>query len=480
MSSGGDMPRVLRGALESESTPSSGEDGGESAATRGIADLPGPRGLPVAGNALQLRPDRLHLTLERWAGQYGPTFRFGLGPRTVVAFAGPDAINAILRDRPDGFRRWREIQEVAHEAGVHGVFSAEGADWRRQRRLAVTALNTHHLHRYFEVIRVCAERLHARLASAADTGEPVDLKRAFRAFTTDVTSWLAFGHDLNTLQRDSELQVHIQRVLTMVSRHITAPVPYWRYLKWPADRAGERSLDALRTAVDGFIARARARMDARPELYERPENFLEGVLAAQREGRYSDQEVFANTFTMLLAGEDTTAQALSWTAWFIARDPALQRRLADAARTALGDTRVPASVDVATSFAYGEAVLLETMRLKSPAPMLFVEPLKDTSVSGVELPRGTRVILLTRYAAMHDSRAFDPQREREPKRLLNFGAGPRFCPGRNLALLEARVALAMLARGFELALHPGAPPVRERLAFTMQPTGLRVLLRERQ
>jgi cytochrome P450 len=259
-----------------------------------------------------------------------------------------------------------------------------------------------------------------------------------------------------------------------------APVPYWRYLKSPADRAGERSLDALRTAVDGFIARARARMDARPELYERPENFLEGVLAAQREGRYSDQEVFANTFTMLLAGEDTTAQALSWTAWFIARDPALQRRLADAARAALGDTRVPASVDVATSFAYGEAVLLETMRLKSPAPMLFVEPLKDTSVSGVELPRGTRVILLTRYAAMHDSRAFDPQREREPKRLLNFGAGPRFCPGRNLALLEARVALAMLARGFELALHPDAPPVRERLAFTMQPTGLRVLLRERQ
>ena len=61
----------------------------------------------------------------------------------------------------------------------------------------------------------------------------------------------------------------------------------------------------------------------------------------------------------------------------------------------------------------------------------------------------------------------------------DFGAGPRFCPGRNLALLEARAALAMLARHFEIVLDPAAPPVRERFGFTMQPTGLRVLVRPR-
>jgi cytochrome P450 len=111
--------------------------------------------------------------------------------------------------------------------------------------------------------------------------------------------------------------------------------------------------------------------------------------------------------------------------------------------------------------------------------LLFVEALEDTTVAGVELPRGTRVVLLTRDAAVQDDRAFDEHGAHHPKRALAFGAGPRFCPGRNLALLEARVALGMLARGFQFVLDPAAPPVRERFRFTMQPTHLRVVLRGR-
>jgi cytochrome P450 len=211
-------------------------------------------------------------------------------------------------------------------------------------------------------------------------------------------------------------------------------------------------------------------MAARPELYEHPENFLESLVAAQREGRYSDEEVFGNTFQILLAGEDTTAHSLTWTAWFIARDEALQRRLAAAA---------PVIEDADSTFEYGDAVLRETMRLKSVAPLIFVEPLEDVEIAGLALPRGTRLVGLTRYAGAHGDAGFDPERRRDQKRFLTFGAGPRFCPGRNLAMLEARSALAMLVRGFEIELDPSAPPVRERFGFTMQPTGLRVRVRAR-
>ena len=163
----------------------------------------------------------------------------------------------------------------------------------------------------------------------------------------------------------------------MLSRRINAPFPYWRHVKPPADRAAERSLLEVRRAVEGFIAEARAQMDRRPELYAHPENFLQSMLAAQREGRYSDEEVFGNTFQMLLAGEDTTAHSLSWASYFIARDPALQRRLAREA---------PVIEDPDTTFEYGDAVLRETMRLKSVAPLIFVEPLDDVTVAGVDLP----------------------------------------------------------------------------------------------
>ncbi len=225
-------------------------------------------------------------------------FRFAIGPMPVVAFAEPDAINAILRERPDGYRRWREVEDVFREVGIHGVFSAEGGEWRPQRRLAVMALNTNHLHRYFDVIRVSAERLRGRLDGAARSGESFDLQRAYMAFTTDVASALAFGQDLNTLEHESELQGHIERVFPMLSRRINAPFPYWRTSS-PADRAAERSLP--RSARGGRVHRQAERRWTAPELYAHPENFLRAC-SPRSAGRYSDEEVFGNTFQMLLAG----------------------------------------------------------------------------------------------------------------------------------------------------------------------------------
>ena len=435
-------------------------------ATRTVADLPGPRGLPGAGNALQLKADRLHLKLEEWAQVHGPVFRFAIGRRTVVVFGEVDPINAMLRERPDGFRRWTEIESVFRELGIHGVFSSEGTDWKRQRRLAITALNTNHLRRYYEIIRTCTERLHGVLTTAARSGEPYDIQAAFMAYTADITAWLAFGYDLNTLERETELQQHLERVLPLVSRRISAPFPYWRILTPPKDRAALRSLAALRVAVGQFIGQARGRLAAHPG--EPPRNFLESMLLAEDD--YTDEEVFGNVLTMLLAGEDTTAHSLAWTAWSMAKSPALQEVLFDEARDIFGQATHAPDAETADRFEHADATLRETIRIKSPTPLLFLEPLIDTTVAGVELPKGTHVIGLSRYA---EADAADERRQ------LAFGAGPRFCPGRNLAMLEARSALAMLARNFEVSLPPNAPEVEERFGFTMSAHGLRVLLRER-
>jgi cytochrome P450 len=439
-----------------------------------IADLPGPRGLPGIGNAHRIRRDRLHVMIEQWGRHYGPVFRFSMGPRTVVGFTDPDAIGQILRERPEGYRRWREVEGVATEMGIVGPFTSEGEDWRRQRRLAVTALNSNHLRRYYDIIALATERLHARLQQRPRTAILED----FMAYSVDVTSALAFGHDLNTLERgDGELQEHIARVFELLARRILAPVPYWRVVKPPADRAAEHSLEVLREQIAGFIAEARARMDARPELYDAPENFLESMLAAPQ---YSDQDVTGNVFTMLFAGEDTTANTLAWATAMLAQNPRAQARLAAEADAVLGDDRTPMNAEAADAMRFGEAVFREAARLKSVAPIIFVEPNQDTTVAGVELPAGTRVAALTRQAARPEKVArFDPDRwlDGENPVFLSFGAGPRFCPGRNLAFLEAKAALAMLARNFEWELV--GPPPRERFGFTMGPAGLRVALRPR-
>jgi len=120
-----------------------------------------------------------------------------------------------------------------------------------------------------------------------------------------------------------------------------------------------------------------------------------------------------------------------------------------------------------------------------------LESLADTTIAGTHIPAGTRLWLPTRHAgvgAVERGGEFDPERwlgddeagsAPDQKSFLAFGAGPRFCPGRNLAFLEAKTAMAMLARNFEVELDQTKEPVKEQLSFTMIPKGLHVRLRER-
>lgn len=461
-------------------------------ATRRIAQLPGPRGLPLLGNLHRLwRIERSHLVAEEWAERYGPIVKFRVGRRLSLYISDADEINRVLRERPEGYRRWPEVEAAFEGIGFPGVFSVEGEAWRRQRRLAVTALNTNHLHRHFHVIHTAAQRLHRRLTELAHEGRPIDLTDVLTSYAVDITSTLAFGIDLNTLEHGkNELQRHIQRVFTMLNFRLFCPIPYWRWFRLPADRRLERSLNEINRAVAGFIARARERMSERPELLEEPENFLEAMLAAQHEdGTFTDQEIVGNVFTLLVAGEDTTAHTMAWASWFLAQHPDLQAEWAQEALTVLGDAPLPADHETVARLPYCEAVLREAMRLKSVANGLVVQALADTVICDTHIPACTRLILGTRMVSrdVGGGADFEPQRwlpdeQRKPpdqKSFLAFGAGPRFCPGRNLAFLEAKTALAVIARNFELRLDESAPPVQEHFSFTMIPKGLRVRITQR-
>lgn len=452
---------------------------------RTIDELPGPPGLPLLGNAHQLaRPSRLHIVCERWARRYGPILRVEIGRRLVVGISDGDAINRILRERPEGFRRWSEQQVVFDEMGLSGVFTAEGEQWKRQRRLVITALNTNHLHRYYGVIRTSAERLHRRLSEAAQAGRVLEISQELTSYSLDVTSALAFGHDLNTLERrEGELQEHIQRAFGMLIRRIAAPFPYWRWIKLPADRALDRSLAELHRAVEQFIEQAKQRMRERPELCEQPENFLESMIAAQQtEDKFTDGEIIGNTLILLFAGEDTTAHTLGWTIWLLATHPDVQERLAEEAREVLGEDSHPADYETVAQLSYTEAVLRESLRVKGVTPLITAEPLADTTICDTHIPAGTQLLMLLRYPNLGDG--FDPNRllqeeaESAPK-VLTFGAGPRFCPGRNLAFLEAKTALATIARNFHIELDSTAGPVNEYYNFVTIPKGLRVRLTQR-
>lgn len=467
-------------------------------ATRRIRDLPGPPGLPIVGNLFQLDIASLHRTVEKWHQQYGDYYRFRNTRSEMMVVADPETIGTLLRDRPDGFQRTSRMSKIADSMGFHGVFSANGARWRRQRPMVMAGLDPAHVKSYFPALVRVTERFARRWQRAADAKATIELQADLMRYTVDVTAGLAFGADINTIESDEDvIQQHLDKVLPALFRRLMAPFEYWRYLQLPRDRALGRHLEALHQAVDGFIASARRRMQEEPARGGEPTNLIEAMIAARDTAGsgVDDADVAGNVLTMLLAGEDTTANTLAWMIWLLGRNPAALERARAEVLSVLGNVRLPSRYEQLAALPYVEACANETMRLKPVAPILIVEAIRDTVVAGVEVPAGQLIMCLMRPPAVDEKYFPDPQ-SFEPARWLEagarsassakrvampFGAGPRLCPGRYLAMLEMKMLMAMLLAGFELesvGTADGAEP-RERMAFTMQPVGLRMQLRTR-
>jgi cytochrome P450 len=458
-----------------------------------IADLPGPPGLPVIGNAHQIRLAHFHEQLEAWRLQYGEAYRLRIWSRQFIVMGDPHVAAEALRDRPGTFSRTERVTTTATEMGFGGLFASNGEKWRRQRPMVMAAFDPGHIRRYFPALAQVAQRLARRWQRAGTEG--IELQRDLMRYTVDVVAGLAFGTDINTLEGDQDvIQKHMDQILPSLFRRTLAAFPSWRYVKLPADRRLDRHLEAFRGAVQGFISAARERMERDPALREAPTNLIEAMIAARDKpgNTLVDEDVAANVGTMLLAGEDTTANTLAWMLWLLSRHRWALERASAEVRRALGDERVPSRFEQLDGLEFIEACAHETMRLKPVAPIMPQQAARDTSLGGIAIPRGTMCIFLMRAGAT-DARnfaqpeAFDPDRwlrdeAAGAKRIsMPFGAGPRICPGRYLALLEIKMAMATLLGGFDLVSVASADggEVNERLAFTMTPTPLVMRLRPR-
>ena len=186
---------------------------------RTLTELPGPKGLPLVGNLLQLDLKQLHRVLERWGDEFGALYKFELGQRPVVVVTDPELNQTILRNRPKLYRRLGTIESVFQEMGITGVFSAEGEDWKRQRRMTAHALDAQHLRQFFPTLIKVTERLRNRWKVAADKQSAVDVQQDLMRYTVDVTTNLAFGYDMNTLEKEGDvIQEHLEKIFPMINR----------------------------------------------------------------------------------------------------------------------------------------------------------------------------------------------------------------------------------------------------------------------
>lgn len=457
---------------------------------RSIRQLPAPPARSILGHVDYLKRPDIHLQMLHWKERYGLFYRLRLGFTPAMVIADSEWIRTIMKARPDDFRRRSSIESVFQEAGLNGVFSAEGARWMHQRKLTEPMFQPAHLKHFYPSLRKVTVRLSERFAKLAETGEVVSLVDEFKRYTVDITSLLAFGEDINILEQgENPLSESLRRLFPVINERCGSPIPLWRYIKMARDKQFDASLKLIHGQLNEFICRQRERIEQSPQLMDAPENMLQIMIAEQqKDGTMTDADILANAFTLLLAGEDTTANTLAWMSFLLCSSPSVEAQVVRECHQATDEvgTGLPWPLPRMPLLT---AVMYESMRLKPVAPLLYLEPIKDTVIADFLIKKGTPLLLMLNAsgfeeALFHQPGDFMPERWLERGQasfsdLQPFGGGPRMCPGRSLALMEIKQGFHALCSGFRVEAQQPASDVMESFAFTMTPTGFRVRLHKR-
>lgn len=457
-------------------------------------DLPGPKGIPFFGSAFDMELSNMHNQFQEMADEYGDVFKIKLGPVKMAIVSNPKIIQHILRERPDGFIRMKKLDTVLRAEGVHGVFNAEGDEWKMHRRMVAKGLDVKHQKAFFDKMLVSVDRLYMKWKKAADSGEAIDISQDFLRFTVDITTTLAFGFEMNTIEeKGGVVQDHMEKIFPMIFKRINEPIQWHKLIRKKSDREFDKALEIINKYIDQWIIDGRKRLEEFPELKENPSNFLEAILVeAENEPDFNDEQVKGNLMTVLMAGEDTTAHTLSWTIFLLTKFTDYQTKLQTEIDESLGDAKTITQFDLTHGFKFLEGIAYETMRLKPVAPILLFEPLFDVEIEGYFFKKGTRILMPTRRAAVLDENftdggSFYPERWIKESKCpvhnmdayVPFGGGPRFCPGKNLALLEMKLVLSMLFKNFDVEMVTPHEEITEIMAFTMMASDFKVRLKNR-
>jgi cytochrome P450 len=397
-------------------------------------------------------------------------------PRLVplVLVVDPDLVGQLLVDHAAEVSKGPGIPLLRPMLG-NGLLTSEGESHHRARRVVGAALSPRRLAGYVDGFGSTAQ---SHFRDRWHDGEALDMHEQFGRLTLDIVGRTLLGVDLTEHAPDlrAALEVALRqfgattgggRLFVRRPPGVLAPLAD----VGPAGRAAQQ---AAHQAVDEVIALRRASPD------DDRGDLLSALLRSAAENAMSPAEVHDHTMTMVMAGHETTANALTWTAHLLADRPDVQRRLQHEVDELPG---LPRFDDLA-ALPYTRAVISEALRLYPPAWSIGRSVLEPLRLGNRDLEVGT-FVLASPLLLHHDARSFpepelfDPDRWLDERRLavpryafLPFGTGPRACIGEQFAWAEMICVLAVLARSWTVSRDPGGEGMPEPQHFvTLRPAG---------
>lgn len=455
----------------------------------GARPIPGPKPYPVIGNMLDLPGDRMMQRLLELSSEYGPmlVLQGADGPRYIAS--GLEMIDDLCDDGRfikfvgEGQRQLRESQESA------GLFTADSDDplWKSAHEILLPAFSQRSIRAYVPMMVDIADQLLLKW-ERLNPGEPVDVTADMTRLTLDTIALCGFGYRFNSFYRDTQHPFVDAMVGALSESQARMRMPAAVVaVRRRAQRRLLANMQYMQDTVQEILTERRASGDP-------GEDLLGQMLVGKDKGGnpLPDHNIISQCITFLVAGHETTSGLLSFAISHLLKAPEVVARAQAEVDEVLGtDLGVAPTATQIGKLTYVTQILQETLRLWPTAPAFTRQPLEDTTVGGYEFRAGTPIVALSlmlhrdeaiwgENAWDFDPEHFDPELQdtRPAGAYKPFGSGVRACIGRQFALQEAILVLAMVLQRFELVDHADYQ-LRIKESLTLKPDGLTIQVRLR-
>jgi cytochrome P450 len=396
-----------------------------------------------------------------------------MGPLRSYVLNEPRLIHELLVTKHKFFRRPPLMMRPLAKIDGQGLVLSEGELWRRQRRLVQPAFSTRRFDRYADITVDYTRRMLARWAQGGELNIADEMTR----LTLEIIAMTLFGSELagQTTQLGAAVRIFSEQYV----REAGNPFHWPDWMPLPAQRAKRQAIAMLDQMIRGIIRQRRATGEDRGDLL----SMLLLAVDEEGDGRgMSDQQARDEAMTLFNAGHDSTAAALAWTWYLVARHPEVQVRLAAEADAVLAGR--PATYADVAELSYTQMVVKESLRLYPPTwSLLPREATTSVEIGDYTIPPKAWVYVFP-WVTQRDPRffenplQFDPERfspqrvERIPKdAYLPFGGGPRVCIGAAFATMEMVLIVASVLAQFRLRLAAGQPDAEPEALIAIRPRG---------
>ena len=427
--------------------------------------------------------------LDAWTAEHfeRPVVRDSLPFMSAVVVSDPGAIQHILLENAGNYRKDEFLLRILSPALSNGLLTADGEQWRRQRRAVAPMFSHRAIGTYARPMKDVANSLVQRWLAYPD-GSIVDVAQEATNATLEVLQRTIFSQGIGRSTEEFRTQMRIYfdsigRIDPFDILGLPDFLPRWT--KWRAQPAMRFFDDAVRCVIG-----ERQRL-----LSQNAEKCPDDILSLLLEARdpetgqnLSGEELRANIVTLIAAGHETTANALTWSLFLLSQDEAWQSHVAAEGKRVLDGPTEPEPGRLVNT----RAVIEEALRLFPPIAAISRVAIAPDEFVGEWIDGGTMVIiapyLVHRHRLLWDRPdEFDPNRFLGANRqhvhryaYLPFGAGPRICLGAAFALQEASILLATITARFKLQLAQGVRP-EPLLRITLRPRGgLPMVIRRRE